>query len=162
MDHALHIRRAVHRDAEAIARLAAAAAAEEGGTSGLDADRIKAHAFGANALFEAWVAQERPNAPLIGHAVITKSYDVRRACPTIVLCDLYVAPEQRRCGLARKLMSNVARRARDLGARELTIATGVENEVAQRFFAAIGARPRQAAVFMMSADGIEWLAAEGF
>ena len=29
------------------------------------------------------------------------------------------------------------------------------------FFAAIGAHPRQAAVFMMSADGIEWLAAEG-
>jgi GNAT superfamily N-acetyltransferase len=162
MDHALHIRRAVPRDADSIARLAAAAAAEEGANSGLDPDRIKAHAFGANALFEAWVAQERPNAPLIAHAVITKSYDVRRACPTIVLCDLYVAPEQRRGGLARKLMSNVARRARDLGARELTIATGVENEVAQRFFAAIGARPRQAAVFMMSADGIEWLAAEGF
>jgi hypothetical protein len=48
-----------------------------------------------------------------------------------------------------------------LGARELAITTGVENEVAQRFFAAIGAHPRQAAVFMMSADGIEWLAAEG-
>ena len=58
-------------------------------------------------------------------------------------------------------MSTVARRARDLGARELTITTGVDNEVAQRFFAAIGAHPRQAAVFMMSADGIEWLAAEG-
>jgi hypothetical protein len=31
----------------------------------LDPDRIKAHAFGANALFEAWVAQEKPNAPLV-------------------------------------------------------------------------------------------------
>lgn len=162
MDHALHIRRAVPRDADSIARLAAAAAVEEGVASGLDPDRIKAHAFGGNALFEAWVAQERPNAPLVAHAVITKSYDVRRACPTVVLCDLYVAPEHRRGGLARKLMSIVARRARDLGARELTITTGVENDVAQRFFAAIGARPRQAAVFMMSADGIEWLAAEGF
>jgi GNAT superfamily N-acetyltransferase len=162
MERPLHIRRAVHRDADAIAKLAAAAAAEEGVTSGLDPERIKAHAFGGNALFEAWIAQERPNSPVIAHAVITKSYDVRRACPSIVLCDLYVAPEHRRSGLARKLMSVVARRARDIGARELTIATGVENEVAQRFFAAIGARPRQAAVFMMSADGIEWLAAEGF
>jgi GNAT superfamily N-acetyltransferase len=92
--------------------------------------------------------------------VTTRSYDVRRGCPSVVLCQLYVVPAHRRGGLARKLMSTVARRARDLGARELTITTGVDNDVAQRFFAAIGAHPRQAAVFMMSADGIEWLAAE--
>jgi GNAT superfamily N-acetyltransferase len=157
----VQIRRAVPRDADAIARLAAEAASEEGGASGLDPDRIKAHAFGANALFEAWVAQER-NAPICAHAVITKSYDVRRACPTIVLCELYVQPAQRRSGLARRLMAIIARRARDLGARELTITTGVENSVAQRFFAAVGAQPRQAAVFMMTADGIDWLANEGF
>ena len=161
MDPSHIIRRAVPRDAEAVAKLAAEAAAEEGVQSALETDRIKAHGFGANALFEAWVAQERHNTPIIAHAVITKSYDMRRACPSIVLCELYVAPEFRRGGLARKMMSAVARRARDLGARELTITTGVENEVAQRFFAAVGAHPRQAAVFMMSADGIEWLAAEG-
>ncbi|MGE0740910.1 MAG: GNAT family N-acetyltransferase [Hyphomonadaceae bacterium] len=161
MDSAFHIRRAVARDADAIAKLAAQAAVEEGAVSSLEADRIKAHAFGSNALFEAWVAQDRASAPLIGHALITKSYDVRRACPNVVLCELYVVPEHRRGGLARKLMSVVAQRARDLGARELAITTGVENEVAQRFFAAIGAHKRNAAVFMMSADGIEWLAAEG-
>jgi GNAT superfamily N-acetyltransferase len=162
MEHPLHIRRAVPRDADAIAKLAAAAAAEEGGASALDPERVKAHAFGGNALFEAWIAQEKSSGPAIAHAVIAKSYDVRRACPNIILCDLYVVPEHRRSGLARKVMSVVARRARDLGARELTINTGVDNEVAQRFFAAIGAKPRQAAVFMMSADGLEWLAAEGF
>lgn len=155
------IRRAIARDAEAIAKLSAAAAVEEGATTSLDAERIKSHGFGSQAHFEAWVAQIKPHAPLLAHAVITKSYDIRRACPSIVLTELYVAPEQRRTGLARKLMSAIARRAHDLGARELTITTGVENEVAQRFFAAIGARPRQAAVFMMSSDGIEWLAAEG-
>lgn len=160
MDKSFHIRRAVLRDADAIAKLAARSAAEEGGVSALEADRIKAHAFSGNALFEAWVAQEKPNMPVIGHAVITKSYDVRRACPSIVLCELYVIPEYRRGGLARKMMSAVARRARDLGARELAITTGVENDVAQKFFAAVGAHRRQAAMFMMSADGIEWLAAE--
>lgn len=160
MDQPFNIRRAVPRDADAIAKLAADAAAEEGAPSALEADRIKAHAFGSNALFEAWVAQERQNTPIIAHAVITKSYDMRRAQPTIVLCELYVVPEQRRSGLARKMMSAVARRARDLGARELAITTGVENGVAQKFFAAVGAKRREAAVFMMSADGIEWLAAE--
>lgn len=157
----MHIRRALQRDVEAIARLAAAAAAEEGAVAGLDADRIRAHGFGQNAMFETWVAQAKLNAPLLGHAIITKSYDVRRACPTLVLCELYVTPEHRRGGLARKLMSAVAQRARDLSARELAITTGVENDVAQRFFSAIGAKPQSAAVFMMSADGIEWLAAEG-
>jgi GNAT superfamily N-acetyltransferase len=160
MERPLTIRRAVSRDADAIAKLAAQAAGEEGAASSLEADRIKAHAFGSNALFEAWVAQQHNNA-LVAHAIITKSYDVRRAAPNIVLCELYVIPEHRRGGLARKLMSAVARRARELGARELAITTGVENEVAQRFFNAVGAKKREAAVFMMSADGIEWLAAEG-
>jgi GNAT superfamily N-acetyltransferase len=161
MERPLTIRRAVPRDAGAIAKLAAQAAGEEGAASSLEMDRIKSHAFGSNALFEAWVAQERNSTPIIAHAFITKSYDVRRAAPNVVLCELYVVPEHRRGGLARKMMSAVARRARDLGARELAITTGVENEVAQRFFAAVGAKKRDAAVFMMSADGIEWLAAEG-
>lgn len=161
MERPLTIRRAVPRDADAISKLAAQAAGEEGAASSLEADRIKAHAFGGDALFEAWVAEERRHAPIVAHAIITKSYDVRRGAPSVVLCELYVVPEHRRGGLARKLMSAVARRARDLGARELAITTGVENEVAQKFFAAVGAKRREAAVFMMSADGIEWLAAEG-
>lgn len=155
------IRRAVARDADAIAKLSASAAGEEGALTSLEVERIRAHGFGSSALFEAWVAQERANAPIVAHAIITKGYDVRRGAPNVVLCELYVAPEQRRTGLARKMMSAVARRAREIGARELAITTGVENEVAQKFFNAVGAKRREAAVFMMSADGIEWLAAEG-
>lgn len=156
----MQIRRAVQRDADAMAKMAAEAAAEEGGQSALEVERIKAHAFGGNALFEAWVALERPNGPVVAQAVITKSYDFRRACPTIVLCELYVVPAHRRGGLARRMMSAVARRARDLGARELSITTGVDNAVAQKFFAAVGAKAKTEASFMMTADGIEWLAAE--
>ncbi|MBK8543849.1 MAG: GNAT family N-acetyltransferase [Caulobacteraceae bacterium] len=85
----------------------------------------------------------------------------RRGAPNVVLGELYVAPEQRRSGWARKMMSAGARLARELGARELAITTGGENEVAQKFFNAVGAKKREAAMFMMSADGIEWLAAEG-
>ncbi|MBL8545743.1 MAG: GNAT family N-acetyltransferase [Hyphomonadaceae bacterium] len=161
MERPLSIRRAAPRDADAIAKLAAEAASQEGALSSLDVDRIKSHAFGSNALFEVWVAQERVGAPIVAQAIITKSYDMRRGAPSIVLCELYVVPEHRRGGLARAMMSAVARRARDVGARELAITTGVENEVAQKFFAAVGAKRREAAMFMMSADGIEWLAAEG-
>lgn len=157
----VQIRRAVSKDADAIAKLCAASATEEGAQCALDPDRLRANAFGQAALLEAFVAQDRANSQLVGVALINKTYDVRRAAPSITLSELYVAPSQRRSGLARLLMSAIAQRARDLGARELTITTGVENAVAQRFFAAVGAKPRQAAVFMMSADGIEWLAAEG-
>ncbi len=160
-DQSLLIRRATARDADMIAKFATAQAAEEGEHSALESDRIRLHGFGSNALFEAWVAQSGSNGPLVAHAIVTKGYDVRRACATMVLCALYVAPDHRRGGLARKMISVVARRARDIGARELVITTGVENETAQRFFAAVGAQRRDAAVFMLSADGIEWLAVEG-
>ena len=156
----VHIRRAFQRDAESIAKLAAQAAAEEGVASALDYERVRSHGFGGNALFEAWVGETRAGKNPVACAVITKSYDIRRAAPTIVLCELYVVPEQRRTGLARRLMSAVAQRAMDLGARELTITTGVNNAVAQRFFAAVGARPHEAAVFLMPQDGIQWLATE--
>ena len=59
-----------------------------------------------------WVAQEKGKPPLIAHAVITKSYDIRRGYPTVSLCELYVAPTHRRTGLARKMMSAIAKRAR--------------------------------------------------
>lgn len=157
----VRIRRAGPRDADAIAKLAGDAAAEEGAVSSLDIDRIRAHAFGSASLFEAWIAEEPPAKGPCGHAIITKSYDVRRAAPTVVLCELYVTPNRRRLGVARQLMSAVARRAADLGARELAITTGVENAVAQRFFAAVGAHSQQTATFVMSADGIQWLATEG-
>jgi GNAT superfamily N-acetyltransferase len=155
------IRRATARDAEAVAKLAIAQATEEGAPTALDADRVKTHGFGNNALFEVWVAQDGRNGPLVAHAIATAGYDVRRARPTFVLAALFVAHAHRRGGLARQMISAVARRARDIGARELMITTGVEDETAQRFFAAIGARRQDAAVFMLSADGIEWLAVEG-
>lgn len=153
------IRRAVPRDADAIAKLAAQAATEEGQPSALDADRIRAHCFGNAAMMECWVADE--NRKLVGHAVVTRNFDIRRGTPIIVLCELFVAPDQRRTGLARQLMSAIARRAMDMGARELTITTGVSNAVAQRFFNAVGARPLEGTVFQMTQDGIQWLASEG-
>jgi GNAT superfamily N-acetyltransferase len=78
----------------------------------------------------------------------------------MVLLHLYVAPERRRDGVARELISAVAVRAKEGGVKELTITTGVENAVARCFFAAIGAREDRLARYLLSADGIEWLAAE--
>ncbi|MES1202224.1 MAG: GNAT family N-acetyltransferase [Pseudomonadota bacterium] len=157
----VQVRRAVHRDIDALAKLTAEASAEVGAPSALEPERIRAHGFSANPLFEAWIAEERQGKPPCGHAFVSRSYDIRRACPVMVLSELYVRPEQRRSGLARLILSAVARRAVEVGAREIMITTGVDNAVAQRFFAAVGAQPRQAAVYVMAADGIQWLATEG-
>ncbi len=153
------IRRAHQRDADIIARLLAQSAAERGTATAPDSERIRVHAFGQNALIEVWLAESRTEKPF-GLAMISKSYDIRHAAPQIVVCELYVAPDHRRDGVARLLIAAAAQRARGMGACELTITTGVDDAVAQRFFAAIGAREKRASVFMMSADGIEWLAAE--
>lgn len=157
----IQVRRAHQRDSDVIARLTADAAREEGapGTS-LDTEHVRQHAFGATALCEVFIAEEGRGRRAMGHAIITKGYDVRRAVATIVLCELYVKPEHRHSGVARALMSGVARRAQELGARELQITTGVDNDVARRFFSAIGAHENQAVTFMMTSDGIQWLAAE--
>ncbi len=51
---------------------------------------------------------------------------------------LAVAPEARRRGVARALLDAAAHRAREAGARELALDTGIENTGAQRLYAASG------------------------
>jgi GNAT superfamily N-acetyltransferase len=153
------VRRAASRDAEIIARQAQDASREDGFPfAALGADQIRAHAFGATPLLEILVAEQDHR--IIGHAITYRGYDVRSAQPNLVLAALYVAPEARRGGMARQIISAVARRAREQGCRRIHITTGLDNSVAHRFYAAIGAKEERTAAFMLTADAIEWLAAE--
>jgi GNAT superfamily N-acetyltransferase len=156
----VEVRRAQQRDCEAVARLSNEAGREAGSPSALDAELVRKHGFGQQPLFEVFLAEARRGGPVIGHAIITKGFDTRRAIATVELCQLYVRPEHRRSGVARIMMASIAKRASEIGARDLTITTGVENAAARKFFAAIGAKEAQALVFAMNADGIEWLAQE--
>ncbi|MET0182611.1 MAG: GNAT family N-acetyltransferase [Caulobacterales bacterium] len=153
------VRRANSRDAETIVRLAHANARETGTMTALDVDRLRAHAFTQNPLIECYLAEERPGRPA-GHAILSKGYDLRRAAATLVVGDLYVAPEFRRGGTARLLISAIAKRAMELGSREIRITTGVDDAIARKFFSAIGAQESQGVLFLMSGDSIEWLATE--
>lgn len=155
----IQVRRANSRDAETLSRLAREAATEMDAATTLDAERLRAHAFSAHPLIECYIAEERPGRPA-GHALITKGYDFRRAAATVQVGDLYVCPEYRRAGVARLLISSIAKRSLELGSREITITTGVNDATARRFFSAIGALETQALVFQMSNDSIEWLAGE--
>jgi GNAT superfamily N-acetyltransferase len=154
----MHVRRAVPRDAETIARQSLEAAREDGTAAGFGVEQIRNHAFGQSAIVEIMVAEQAGK--LIGHTVTYRGYDIRAGQPNLVLTALYVAPEARRAGLARLLISAVAQRAREQGCRRIHITAGLDNSVAHRFYAAIGAKEERAAAFMLAADAIEWLAAE--
>lgn len=157
------VRKMAQRDVEAVARLCAAAAKETGERfCALDADLIRQHALSSHPLFEAYVAEASVGGKttLVGHAIVTTGYDVRNAVATLVLAQLYVVPDVRRDGLARELLAAVSGRALELGARELMISTGIDNAVARRFFASVGAVEQAMSVYVMDTDGIEWLAKE--
>jgi ribosomal protein S18 acetylase RimI-like enzyme len=112
------------------------------------------------ALIEAVLAEDAAKRPA-GLAIFSKGYDLHRGLPTVVLLNLYVLPEHRRAGLARMLIAQVAARAMELGAKELTITTGVGNDIARKFFESVGAIEDRLARYVMEADEIEWLAQEG-
>jgi GNAT superfamily N-acetyltransferase len=154
------IRRATASDGEMVARFTAAAYREEGaGLPVFSADHFRRDAIGPGALLEAWIA-ETPTGRACGQAIVQKGYDLWRGVPTMVLLNLYVAPEQRRSGLARMLIAAVSARCMEIGVGELMITTGVANAVAGRFFAAIGAKEEATLRFVLEPDQIEWLAAE--
>ncbi|KAF0187275.1 MAG: putative acetyltransferase protein [Alphaproteobacteria bacterium] len=154
------IRRALPSDADVACRFTMAAAQEDGSApSSFSPDLFRRDATGANSALEIWIAEDMASRPC-GQAIACRGYDLHHAMPTMELLHLYVLPEHRRDGLARMLIAEVANRAMDLGARELTITTGVDNAVARRFFAAIGAREDRLARYLIEPDGIEWLAAE--
>jgi ribosomal protein S18 acetylase RimI-like enzyme len=154
-------RRAGPQDAETVNRFTALAFAEEGSPApGLHPDVFRRDACTKLALIEAFLAEDAAQRPA-GIVVLSKGYDIHRGLPTVVVLNLFVLLEHRRSGLARQLIAQVAARAMELGAKELTITTGVSNDIARRFFESIGAREDRLSRYLMEADEIEWLAEEG-
>ncbi len=152
------VRKANVRDIDTLSKQAREAAREDGTAYGFTPETIRAHAFGQAPIVEVMVA-ERAGA-IVGHTVCHRSYDIAAGQPNMILASLYVAPEARRGGLARLLISAVSARARETGCRRVHITTGIANEVAHRFYSAIGAKEEKNSAFVLAADAIEWLASE--
>jgi ribosomal protein S18 acetylase RimI-like enzyme len=57
--------------------------------------------------------------------------------------DLYVAPQQRRSGIARALLQHVAGEARAAGASRVSVQTEAGNSPALRLYATVGFQPGQ-------------------
>jgi ribosomal protein S18 acetylase RimI-like enzyme len=55
--------------------------------------------------------------------------------------DLYVAPQQRRCGIARALLQHVVGEASAAGASRVSVQTEADNAAALRLYTAAGFQP---------------------
>lgn len=81
---------------------------------------------------------ERPSGNLVGFAQLYPSFSSVRASRTFVLNDLFVAPESRRKGVAKALLTKATHAGHALGAVRLSLSTARANEPAQSLYASQG------------------------
>jgi ribosomal protein S18 acetylase RimI-like enzyme len=96
------------------------------------AERFSADGFGGDPAFTAIIA-ERAGTPL-GYSIFWPTYDTESACRGGWLSDLYVAPEARGHGVARQLLSEVARGTAARGGRYLVWLVHASNHNARAFY----------------------------
>jgi ribosomal protein S18 acetylase RimI-like enzyme len=81
---------------------------------------------------------EAADGTALGFVQMYPTFSSLRAARVFVLYDLYVAPDARRLGVARRLMEAAADAARTAGAVALTLQTAKTNLPAQRLYESLG------------------------
>ena len=99
--------------------------------------------------FAAFVARGVDEQPLgFAEAALRSDYvDGTSTSPVVFLEGIYVAPEQRRRGVARQLVETVSRWGRELGCREFASNALAENAESQEFHRAAGFKETERVVF---------------
>lgn len=100
------------------------------------AARFSADGFGPDPAFTAVIA-EHAGLPA-GYALFWPTYDTESAMRGGWLSDLYMLPQARRHGIARRLMAEVAARTAAQGGRYLTWLVHTENQRARAFYRTLG------------------------
>ena len=157
--HGLKIRKAVAEDAKTIFSFVAGLIDDHlhGQTPWTSAEQIGKDGFGADPLFEAFIA-ERDARP-VGFVSFFRGYAGWRGKPMGIVHALYVVPEERRTGAARALMTAVAKVAmeRDWARVELFVE---EERPAIRFYEAIGMHDLQHRHMRLDGEALVRLANE--
>jgi ribosomal protein S18 acetylase RimI-like enzyme len=81
---------------------------------------------------------EAPGGAALGFVQMYPTFSSLRAARVFVLYDLFVAPEARRHGVARRLMEAAVDEARAAGAVALSLQTARTNHAAQRLYDSLG------------------------
>lgn len=135
----LSIRRARPADVAAVVRFSRALSREEGDpVRFITAETLLADGFGRRPEFRAHIADiaGRP----VGYAFDHDAYSSCHCERGIHLVDLYVVPPARRWGVARAVLTAVARAVRRRRRTFIWWSSNPRNAVAHAFYAAIGAR----------------------
>jgi GNAT superfamily N-acetyltransferase len=74
----------------------------------------------------------------LGFTQLYPSFSSVSMAPIFILNDLFVRPEARRSGVARRLLEAAAGRACEAGAIRLTLSTALTNTAAQALYASVG------------------------
>jgi len=127
------VRTATAADCPMLARFLGNMLAEIGLEQALEAAaRFSADGFGTRPAFTAVIA-EHAGVPA-GYALFWPTYDTEWAIRGGWLSDLYMLPQARRQGIARRLMAEVAARTAAQGGRYLTWLVHTENTRARAFY----------------------------
>lgn len=127
------VRTATAADCPLLARFLGNMLAEIGLEQQLEATaRFSADGFGTEPAFSAVIA-EHTGVPA-GYALFWPTYDTEWATRGGWLSDLYMLPQARRHGIARRLMAEVAARTAAQGGRYLTWLVHTENTRARAFY----------------------------
>lgn len=85
-----------------------------------------------------FIARDTATGAALGFTQLYPSFSSVSACRIWVLNDLFVAPQARQRGVARKLMACARHFARDSGAARLVLETAQDNHAAQALYEALG------------------------
>jgi GNAT superfamily N-acetyltransferase len=136
----MRVRPAKPEDMSAVSEMARALAAhvkDPDPRNGTDA--LIRSGFGAERWFECLVA-ETDAENLVGFALACRRYEAHMGRRSLWIGDLYVSPNARRAGAAQALILSLAERAEALGCAHITFELWRRNEVAQAFYADLGAQ----------------------
>jgi GNAT superfamily N-acetyltransferase len=161
----LTVRKAVEADVPVILHLIRGIADYERLAHEVEATEalVREHGFGPRPTFEALIA-ERDRAQgrsAVGFALYFFTFSTFKARPTLYLEDLFVLPDERRHGIGRCLLAELARIAveRRCGRMEWSVLDW--NTSARDFYFKIGAAAMDAwTVFRLTPDGFGRLAEE--
>lgn len=101
--------------------------------------RLHLHGFGARPRFRLLVAEGEASPQLLGYAIYDVSFWADGLMPVILMSDFYVAPDMRRQGLGRMLLTRLSEIGQEEGCESILWTVWRPNLEAQAFYEALGA-----------------------
>lgn len=141
-------------DIAAVLEMAAALSAHEGmPPPDLTHDKLYEVLFGPDAFLHGRVARVDQRA--IGYILWTIGYDMQDGTRTVHIIDLFVTETHRMQGVARSLMREATSYALKLGYLSVTVQTYRNNQEANAFYQACGAKLDKTNVYYLTPSAME-------